>query len=61
MSLSVESKTPYFGLRDFLFYLVPGAILLLAILISPVIKLESYIESENGLLIVISILVSYFI
>ncbi len=61
MSLSVESKTPYFGLRDFLFYLVPGAILLLAILISPVIKLESYIESKNGLLIVISILVSYYL
>lgn len=32
MSTPAEIKTTYFGLRDFLFYLVPGSVVLLAIL-----------------------------
>ncbi|GEM_PF-5536044 len=30
MSSELESRTPHFGLRDFLFYLVPGGVTLLA-------------------------------
>jgi hypothetical protein len=61
MSEFSESKTPYFGLRDFLFYLVPGAIVLLGALIFWG-TLPNWISSSSSFApLAISVLISYYL
>lgn len=58
---TIESKTPHFGLRDFLFYLVPGGVTLAAFLLvfgSSFIKVEQFGKVSTS---IFAILAAYFL
>ena len=61
MASALESKTPHFGLRDFLFYLVPGVPIFLAIIIHLAIDVTSITKFGGLASSIIAILAAYIL
>lgn len=61
MPVVIESKTPHFGLRDFLFYFVPGGVVFLSILLFAGVQPEQIDRFDGVVVSLASMFVSYLL